>query len=75
MGRLRIYHFKKGDKMIDRTATICPHCGRISFGWGYKCAYCMKDARIDKVEAYDKIRDYDSSVRDANRGGEEDENI
>ena len=59
--------------MKDRILTLCPHCGRISFGWGYRCRYCMKDTRIDVTEAYDKIRDYDSSVRDAN--GEEEEDI
>jgi tRNA(Ile2) C34 agmatinyltransferase TiaS len=38
---------------------ICPECGRMSFGWGYRCRYCMADMRIDKVECYIKIRDYE----------------
>jgi len=44
--------------MLERTLTLCFHCGRISFGWGYKCRYCMKDTRIDKSELYYEIQNY-----------------
>ena len=55
--------------------TICKNCGRISFGWAHRCPYCKKDTRVDLGEAYHKIRDYASSVRDANGEEEEDEVI
>ena len=45
--------------MTERTLTLCFHCGKISFGWGYICPYCMKDTRIDLNEAYYKIQDYE----------------
>lgn len=45
--------------MLERTITLCFHCGKISFGWGFKCPYCMKDTRIDLSEAYYKIQDYE----------------
>ena len=50
--------------MLDRTLTLCFHCGRISFGWGYKCPYCLKDTRIDKSEVYYEIQNYEGGNED-----------
>ena len=60
------YYNTKGRNKImrDRTLTLCNHCGRISFGWGYICPYCMKDTRIDLNEAYYKIGEYEGGNED-----------
>ena len=43
---------------------VCPHCGRLSYGWGYKCVYCKKDTKVDLSEAYHKIQDYEGGNED-----------
>ncbi len=48
----------------ERTLTLCIHCGRISYGWGYRCRYCMKDTRVDLSEAYYEIKDYEGGNED-----------
>ena len=50
--------------MLDRTLTLCFHCGRISSGWGYICPYCMKDTRIEKNEILYEGRDYEGGNDD-----------
>jgi len=52
-------HYRTGKGGEERTLTLCFHCGRISYGWGYKCRYCMKDTRVDLSEAYYKIQEYE----------------
>ena len=59
MNRLRISHFRKEKIILDRTLTLCIYCGRISFGWGYKCPYCMKDTRVNLSDAYYEINNYE----------------
>lgn len=46
--------------------TICPECGRMSFGWGWKCPYCGANTETDKTECYLIARDYDDSVKEVN---------
>jgi len=50
--------------MEDRTAKICQHCGRMSFGWGFRCRHCMKDTRVDLSEVYHKIQEYEGGNED-----------
>ena len=50
--------------MLDKTLTLCHHCERISFGWGYKCRYCLKDTRINLSDAYYIIKDVEGGNED-----------